>query len=557
VRPNEGYSSLLNVGQAIPHSSSPYLKKSALLFAIVLTGILHPLIFPPFNLGWLAWVTLIPLQISLQGLPPRRALWYGWLAGTIAFAGTVTWVITAMHQFGQVPIVVSALLMLLLAIYLGLYMGLYAWGYATFQQNHPNLLWLGAPALWVTLEFGRTYAFSGFPWALLGYSQYQWLPVIQFADVTGVYGVSFLIVMGNVALTSLLLWIVAKTRVSSMPIPWASTTSFVCALCLILIYGTWRVHQQAELDASANTLSIGLVQANIDQAIKWNEAYRDQTLQRYATLSQQAGKNTNLLIWPEAATPFLFEQEPAYQDKILEIAKDTHSPLLFGSPTLRFQQDGRPYLYNSVLMMTPEGRITGRYDKRHLVPFGEYIPIRSILFFLDKLVVGIGDFQSGQGPMTMQVPAPSINDGSNGPRFGVAICFEVIFPDLVRRMAQEGANFLVTVTNDAWFGDSAAPYQHFGMVVFRAVENHLAFARAANTGISGFIGPDGRILTQTSIFSEQAVTGSLPLRSMSPTFYTEFGDVFSWGCVIIAGVLFTWCRFAAPIATRNTRSSPT
>jgi apolipoprotein N-acyltransferase len=459
-----------------------------------------------------------------------------------------------MHQFGQVPIVVSALLMLLLAIYLGLYMGIYAWGYATFQQKYPNFLWLGAPAFWVTLEFVRTYAFSGFPWALLGYSQYQWLPVIQFADVTGVYGVSFLVVLGNVALTSFLLWIFAKTRLLSIPVPWAPITTFICALSLILVYGTWRVHQQAELDASANTLSIGLVQANIDQAIKWNEAYRDETLQRYATLSQQAGKNTDLLIWPEAATPFLFEQEPAYQGKIFEIAKDAHSPLLFGSPTLRFQQDGRPYLYNSVFMMTPEGRVTARYDKRHLVPFGEYIPLRSILFFLDKLVVGIGDFQSGQGPMTMQVPTPSTN---NGPRFGVAICFEVIFPDLVRRMAQEGANFLVTVTNDAWFGDSAAPYQHFGMVVFRAVENHLAFARAANTGISGFIGPDGRILTQTSIFSEQALTGSLPLRSLSPTFYTEFGDVFSWGCVIIAGVLFTWCRFATPISTRNTRSSPT
>lgn len=325
------------MGQAIPHSSSPYLNTNTLtlLFAIALTGILHPVIFPPFNLGWLAWIVLVPLQMILHDLPPKRALWYGWLAGTIAFAGTVTWVITAMHQFGQVPIVVSALLMLLLAIYLGLYMGLYAWGYATFQQRYPKLLWLGAPALWVALEFVRTYAFSGLPWALLGYSQYQWLPVIQFADVAGVYGVSFLVVLGNVAFTSLLLWIVAKTRVPSMPIPWASTTSFVCALSLILIYGTWRVHQQAELDASANTLSIGLVQANIDQAIKWNEAYRDQTLQRYTTLSQQAGKNTDLLIWPEAATPFLFEQEPAYQGKILQIAKDTHTPLLFGSPADR------------------------------------------------------------------------------------------------------------------------------------------------------------------------------------------------------------------------------
>lgn len=542
------------MGQLIPHSSSTNPTKLSPLFAIALTGVLHPVCFPPFNLGWLAWVVLVPLQIVLHDLPHKRAFWYGWLAGTLAFAGTVTWVITAMHQFGQVPIMVSALLMLLLAIYLGLYMGVYAWGYATFQQKFPNILWIAAPALWVALEYVRTYAFSGLPWALLGYSQYQWLPLIQFADVTGVYGVSFLVVMGNVAITSLLLGIFAKTGATSLPIPWTSTTTFVCVLSLILVYGTWRVHQQTDLDASSKTLSIGLVQANIDQAIKWNKAYRDETLQRYATLSQQAGKNTDLLIWPEAATPFLFEQEPAYQDKIFEIAKDTHSPLLFGSPTLRFQQDGRPYLYNSAFMVTPEGRVTARYDKRHLVPFGEYIPLRSILFFLDKLVVGIGDFHSGQGPMTMQVPMLSAN---NGLRFGVAICFEVIFPDLVRRMAQEGANFLVTITNDAWFGDSAAPYQHFGMVVFRAVENHLAFARAANTGVSGFIGPDGRILTQTSIFSEQAVTRSLPLRPFSPTFYTEFGDVFSWSCVIIAGVLLTLCRFTTPISTRNIRSSPT
>ncbi|WP_342347261.1 apolipoprotein N-acyltransferase [uncultured Nitrospira sp.] len=541
------------MGQTIPPASFLSRKPLAALLAIALTGILHPVSFPPFDLGWLAWLALIPLHILIHDLPPKRALYYGWLAGTVAFAGTVTWVITAMHQFGQVPFIVSALLMLLLSAYLGLYMGIYSWGFAKFQHACPNLLWLGAPALWVTLEFVRTYALSGFPWALLGYSQYQWLSVIQFADVTGVYGVSFLIVMGNVALASLLLWIYGKTRGFALPGPWASVASFICTLILVLAYGTWRVQEQANIDASAPTLSIGLVQANIDQAVKWNEAYRDETLRRYTSLSQEAGKNTDLLIWPEAATPFLFEQEPVYQSQVLDIAKDTHSSLLFGSPTLRFQQDGRPYLYNSAFLVTAAGRVSDRYDKRHLVPFGEYIPLRSILFFLDKLVVGIGDFKSGQGIMTMQVPTVPPD---SGPRFGVAICFEVIFPDLVRRMAQEGANFLVTITNDAWFGDSAAPHQHFGMVVFRAVENHLAFARAANTGISGFIAPDGRILSRTSIFSEQAVTGLVPLRSSSPTFYTQFGDVFSWGCVIMAGILFTWCRFTTPLSTRKPRPLP-
>lgn len=493
---------------------------------------------------------LVPLHILLHEIPPKRALWYGWLSGTLAFAGTVTWVITAMHQFGQVPMMISAGLMLLLAMYLGLYWGLYAWGYVIFQQKSPNLVWLGAPALWVALEFIRTYAFSGFPWALLGYSQYQWLPIIQFADLTGVYGISFLLVMGNGAITSLLLWIFVPTHQTPSLKPWLPIFCFACTLSVILIYGIWRMHQESLLDTSAKTLSIGLVQANIDQAVKWNEAYRESTLQRYATLSRRAGKEIDLLVWPEAATPFLFEQEPAYQEEILAIAKELQSPLLFGSPTLRFHQDGRPYLFNSAFMVTSEGDISGRYDKRHLVPFGEYIPLRSILFFLDKLVVGIGDFQAGRGPMTMSLPAAPSQDA---PKFGVAICFEVIFPALVRQMAREGANFLVTITNDAWFGESAAPYQHFGMVVFRAVENRLAFARAANTGISGFISPNGQILTRTPIFSEQAVTGSLPLRFHPPTFYAKFGDVFSWGCVIIAGVLLVWWRFVTPISTNHPR----
>jgi apolipoprotein N-acyltransferase len=165
-----------------------------------------------------------------------------------------------------------------------------------------------------------------------------------------------------------------------------------------------------------------------------------------------------------------------------------------------------------------------------------------LLFFLEKLVVGIGDFKPGHGPMTLHLPGlPSESHAT----FGVPICFEIIFPDLVRQMVKEDANFLVTLTNDAWFGDSAAPYQHFAMVVFRAVENHRAFARAANTGISGFIGPDGRILAKTPIFSQQTLTGTIPLRTSTSTFYTQYGDVFSWGCVILTGFLLIGCRKTA------------
>ena len=508
------------------------------LLAVALTGLIHPLCFPNFDLGWLAWIVFVPLHWALTGLTPGQTFRYGWLAGIIAFAGTITWVITAMNQYGQVPFAISFLLMLLLAIYLGLFLGAYAWGFAAFQRHYPDILWLAAPSLWVALEYLRTYAFSGLPWALLGYSQYQWLSLIQIADIMGVYGVSFLLVMANVVISQGLIWLATPNRPKPTRQEWAPLAGLTATLLLVLAYGSWQLHHQNSLDERAPNLNIGVVQANIDQGKKWDERYLNETLDRYTRLSLQAGQETNLLVWPEAATPFLFEQEPDYQGKIRQIVQTTNSPLLFGSPTVRFHPDGRPYLFNSAFLLNRDGQVASRYDKRHLVPFGEYIPLKSILFFLDKLVVGIGDFQEGQGAMTISVATPRLD---SAPRVGVPICFEVIFPDLVRRMAQEGANLLVTITNDAWFGDSAAPFQHFGMVVFRAVENHRAFARAANTGISGFIGPDGAILEATPIFTEQAKTAPIPLRD-TMTFYTQFGDVFSWICVILTGILMIGIR---------------
>ncbi len=512
------------------------------LLAVGLTGLLHPLCFPDFDLGWLAWGCLVPLHWALTDLTTSKAFRYGWLAGTIAFVGTIPWVITAMNQYGQVPLAISALLMLLLAAYLGLYVGAYAWGYALLHRGHPSLIWLGAPSLWVSLEYLRTYAFSGFPWALLGYSQYQWLPVIQVSDMTGVYGVSFLVVMVNVAITSISQWIVHRKDELSIAFPKQQAIGVILILSISLAYGHWQIKQQAILDQSATSLSIGLVQPNISQDKKWDQTYINETLKRYTTLSQQTGKNLDLLIWPEAATPFFFEKEPAYQKIILSLLQENQSPLLFGSPTLRFETDGKPYLLNSAYILSPEHLVTGRYDKRHLVPFGEYVPLKSLLFFLEKLVVGIGDFKPGQGPLTLKLPdQPSELHAT----VGIPICFEIIFPNLVRHMANEGANILVTLTNDAWFGDSSAPYQHFSMAVFRAVENHLAVARAANTGISGVIAPDGGIVTKTSIFTQEALTTSIPLRRAKPSFYTQFGDVFSWGCVILTGIFLLSYRMTA------------
>jgi apolipoprotein N-acyltransferase len=512
--------------------------RSVIMAAI--TGLLYPLCFPDFDLGCLAWAVLIPLHLALaQPAQLQRSFWLGWLAGTFAFAGIMVWVITAMHQYGKVPLAVSVLLMLLLAIYLGLFLALYAIGWVWFKRHLPTVTFMAAPILWVALEWLRTYLFSGLPWALLGYSQYQWLPVIQIADITGVYGLSFLVVLVNVAVAELLLWGLAKRRAQSDPLPWPALAVTVLAMTGALLYGQWRLSVSPE----PRSISVGLVQANIDQAQKWDAAYRQTTIDRYARLTVQAASGADLVIWPEAATPFLFEREKDYKLEVMDLVRANRVPLLFGSPALRFYPNGRPYLMNSAYLLSHDGILLGRYDKRHLVPFGEYIPLHSsLLFFLEKLVEGIGDFEAGTQATLLPLPSReaqfSSHPSDGKPAFGVVICYEVIFPNLVREFAANGADFMVTITNDAWFGKSAAAYQHFGMVVLRAVENRRAFARAANTGISGFIDPQGRILRASPIFEEAAFTGTIPL-DRTLTFYTNYGDVFAYACVIITG-LFAW-----------------
>ncbi len=507
-----------------------------------LTGLLLPLCFPDFNLGWLAWMALVPLHVALDDSRTRHALRLGWLAGFLANVGIMSWVVTAMHQYGKMPLVASYPVMWLLAVYLGLFIGVYAAGCAWLAHRLPAWVPLGAPCLWVALELVRTHALSGLPWMLLGYSQYQWLPVIQIADLTSIYGVSFLIVLVNVTLAELLLWARRRFYLRQAPaFPWPATAAASLFLIASLAYGQAALSNEARPEGRPS-LAVGIVQPNIDQAHKWDQAYRRETLDRYARLTADAAKDVDLIIWPEAATPFLFEDEPVYRVEVSVLAHRHGAPLLFGSPALRRYPNGRPYLLNSAYLLAPDGRIAGRYDKRHLVPFGEYIPLHSsVLFFLDKLVEGIGDFEAGTDATVFR---PAVRPGRPQPSIGVVICYEVIFPDLVREFVAHGADVMTTITNDAWFGNSSAPSQHFAMVVFRAVENRVAFARSANTGISGFIEPSGRITLSTPMFTEQAVSGRIPLRR-TLTFYTRYGDVFAYACVIITallGIVADWRR---------------
>ncbi|MDR4464700.1 MAG: apolipoprotein N-acyltransferase [Nitrospira sp.] len=525
-----------------------------LIFACA-SGLLLPLCFPKFDLGLLAWVALIPLHLALDQCSKQRAFWIGWLSGVIGFTGIMAWVVTAMTTYGKVPEPISYAILLLLTTYLGLYVAIYSLAFVWLRELIPRYGIFFAPCFWVALEFLRTYLLSGLPWCLLGYSQYRELDLIQVADLTGVYGVSFLVVLVNVAVAELILWIMPFFRgFHPVKLPWELLTA--TAACMVL---SWFYSSAVLSDRTAQqthpSITVGVVQPNIDQAVKWDASYREETMRRLDRLTGQLSTDTDLIVWPEAATPFILEREKDYQLELISWAERAQAPLLLGSPALRFYPDRRPYLLNSAYLLGIDGMILGRYDKHHLVPFGEYIPLKSsLLFFLDKLVEGIGDFEPGPGSKTLSFSPKSLrHDKAGTPRsvkFGVAICYEVIFPDLVRQFAANGAEFLVTITNDGWFGPSSAPAQHFAMVVFRSIENHLAFARAANTGISGFVDPFGQITQATPLFTELALHATIPIK-YSRTFYSYYGDVFAYACVIICALLclFGYFRTKEPALT--------
>jgi apolipoprotein N-acyltransferase len=293
----------------------------------------------------------------------------------------------------------------------------------------------------------------------------------------------------------------------------------------VLVYGHWRLDRLARELATAEPLSVAVVQGNVDQERKWDPAFLRETIDRYHALTrEQTTRPLDLIVWPEAAMPFFFERDAPHREELLAFVTEQRTPLLFGSPAVDAADGRAPRLYNSAYLVTKDGAVSGRYDKLHLVPFGEYVPLERWLFFVNKMVDGIGEFVPGREATVFALERF---------RLGVMICFEVVFPDLTRRAVQNGATLMAAITNDAWFGDSAAPYQHLDMVVLRAVENRVPFARAANTGISGFIDATGRVAATSDLFVPASRAAPLVPRA-NDTWYTRLGDAFAWACVALA-----------------------
>ncbi len=498
------------------------------------SGLLLFAAFPKIGFYPLAWIALVPLFLALKGQTVKNGFWLGSISGIVFFAGTIHWLSNSMYHYGGIPLIPASFTTLLLCTYLSLYPALFGASVVYLRKNRSSLLVIAAPAIWTGLELARTYVFSGFPWALFGYSQYPALPVIQIADVTGVYGVSFLLVLVNAAIAE---FVIDRKRYSGV-------IAAVLALAVVLGYGFMRL----KAADGPGAITVSLIQGNIEQDRKWVPKYQAETIAVYERLSEEALKqHPALMIWPETATPFYFAgngpSDRTLTSNLMAFVKMHETPLLFGSPAYRVKSLRTVTLHNSAFLISGEGEILARYNKLHLVPFGEYVPLKRVLFFTEKIVQAIGDFEPGRDYTVMTVP-----DGNTPPRdirFSTVICYEIIFPDLVRRFVDEGAQVLTTITNDAWFGRTAAPFQHFSMAVFRAVENRVPVVRAANTGISGFIDTKGRILAVSDIFTEAYLTKAL-VPGAGKTFYTRYGDLFAYGCILFGIVLLAAPAKSAP-----------
>jgi apolipoprotein N-acyltransferase len=278
-------------------------------------------------------------------------------------------------------------------------------------------------------------------------------------------------------------------------------------------------------------LKVALVQGNIDQGIKWDPAFMEETISIYERLSLRAAVGgVDLVVWPESAAPFFFQETGPPTDRITSLARQIHTPLIFGSPAFDGSGTCRRY-FNSAFLVSSSGEVLGRSDKMHLVPFGEYVPLAKLLPFVHKLVVGVGDFSPGNSLGTLDIGKGKV---------GILVCFEGIFPELSRRYVRDGAQLLVNITNDGWYGRSSAPYQHLSMAVFRAVENGVPLVRAANTGISAIIDKKGNISHKTPLFKEAFVNGEVIL-GKGGTVYTRMGDVFALLCLGISLVITVLC----------------
>jgi len=437
-----------------------------MLWKIITSALLLIFAFPNFNLSFLVFIGFIPFFSVIKNKSPKDAFLISYVCGFLFYLGTLYW----LYHVTVIGLVV-------LCLYLAVYFGIFGIIVSRFGV-------LIAPVTWITLEYIQAHLpIMGFGWVLLGYSQYKNLLFIQIADFSGVYGVSFVVMAVNVTVWKLIV-AVKEGRGKNLRFVFYTLCPMLLVLGLVYGYGFVRLNEK---DDFKDTAKISVIQGNIPQELKWDPDAQDMIIEKYSALTKMAAfERPDLIVWPETSFPGFFEIDREMTDRVLDLTKETSVRLLAG---VNAEDDEGSF--NSAALISGEGSIVGRYDKIHLVPFGEYVPFSKMFLALHKLVLGeLGEFTPGH-----EFKIFNLGRMAKGvePKFAVLICFEDIFPELAKRFVNSGAKFLVVITNDAWYGRSGAAYQHAANSVFRAIENRVPVVRCANTGYSCFIDSKGRI----------------------------------------------------------------
>ncbi|MCK5348924.1 MAG: apolipoprotein N-acyltransferase [Desulfobacula sp.] len=486
-------------------------------FPAMTSGLLLTLAFPKTEFSYLAFLALTPWLVSIRSMTSKESFYSGFIAGVFHFSTLIYWIVPTVHVYGGLHIVLAISTLILLCFYLALYPALFAFLLQKIDSKS-YFTPLLASCIWTGLEYIRTYAFTGFSWGALGYSQYKNLLLIQIADFSGVYGVSFLIILVNYLLA--VIWLSFKNRrwkKNFIPIIYT-----VLLIAGAVFYGNQKINIiDSQIETAQKTI-IKVVQGNIKQDLKWSAAFKTRTVEKYIHLSSTGSKKADLVIWPETALPFYYGLDRNLSNQVDRCVRSLKTNFLIGSPAFK-SDENQVQFYNRAYMLNRFSIVTGTYDKHHLVPFGEYVPFGNYLTFLGKITAQAGNFSIGDKTF---LPL-KFNDHKTG----VLICFEILFPSIASKFVKNKADILTTITNDAWFGHTSAALQHFSIAVFRAVETRRTIARAANTGISGFIDPKGKILETTTLFTDQAITRQVPvLKQIS--FYTKYGDIFAISSIV-------------------------
>jgi apolipoprotein N-acyltransferase len=517
---------------------------------VVLSAVLQILVFPLPNLYVLCWIAVAPLLVALlrarvpdtlqlpespKLLPatPLQGFVLGYACGILWYAGSCYWIFSVMRQYGGVDTFSAIGILILFCLYLALYHGVFGLLVGLLADDTPfsRRALVLAPVLWVAVELART-RITGFPWDLLGISQVDNIPLSRLATVTGVYGLSFEIMVVNVAFAAAFL----LRRNNRKQLLFAAIGAAV-----VLQSGLWVPGPVLVPDHTAY-----LVQANVPilDGADWTKDYFDNTLRELTVLSVKppdaTSQHPDLIAWPESPAPF-YTGDPAFRQAISDIARQTQAWVVAGGIGVKNATPGHPtQIYNSAALVSPAGDWVSRYDKVHLVPFGEYVPFKSIFSFAGGLTKEVGDFSPG----TSRAPLDA-----GGTKLGAFICYESIFPDEIRQLADNGAQVFVNISNDGWYGDSGAYAQHLKQARMRAVENNRWLLRDTNTGVTASIDPYGRIVASIPRKIRSTLVAPYALTSVT-TFYTRHGDWFAFLCAIIS-IAALMMRFLYHPRTKN------